>query len=243
MSTTPTPIHPVAPPVVYGTSHDPSPFVVPRANDEQVKNALIMIIDDDEATTIAIRKHLQQAGFLNFKLITNSKIAIDSIKQLQPDVVLLDLMMPVNGLEILRAIRECDATCNIPVLTLTSNEDEITRSSLLNFGANDFLHKPVSSNELVARVRNTLSSKISFDQLAVRSAKLQADILQDSLTGIANRRAFDFELNRKMIEWERQRTPLALLLVDIDHFKKVNDKYGHQAGDMALQQVAIFKDE
>ncbi len=61
---------------------------------------------------------------------------------------------------------------------------------------------------------------------------------QDPLTGIANRRAFDFELNRKMIEWERQRTPVALLLIDIDHFKKVNDKLGHQAGDVALQQVA-----
>ena len=238
MSNTLPPIHPTAPPVVYGTEQDPSPFVFPRPNDDLVKSALIMIIDDDESTTHAIRKHLQLAGFSNFKLITDSHTAIDSINNLQPDLVLLDLHMPINGVQILKAIRMCDKTCNIPVLTLTGDEDELNRAKLLNLGANDFLQKPISSNELVARVRNTLASKVAFDQMAIRSARLQADVLNDSLTGIANRRAFDFELNRKMIEWERQRTPIALLLLDIDHFKQVNDKYGHQAGDVALQQVA-----
>jgi putative two-component system response regulator len=185
-----------------------------------------------------IRKHLQQAGFTKFNLVTDSSKALQAIEQAKPDVILLDLLMPVNGIEILKKIRASDPICNTPVLTLTSNDDEITRTTLLNLGASDFINKPVSSNELVARVRNTLSSKIAFDQMASRSAQLQADVLLDSLTGISNRRAFDFELNRKMIEWERQRTPIALLLLDIDHFKHVNDKYGHQAGDHALKKVA-----
>ncbi len=197
-----------------------------------------MIIDDEEATTEIIRKYLAASGFTRFIQISDSAKAMESIINEQPDVVLLDLMMPVNGVQILEQVRQRKETFRIPVLTLTSNDDKITRTTLLNLGANDFLQKPVDANELVARVRNALSSKIAFDQLAIRSAQLQADVLQDSLTGLANRRAFDFELNRKMIEWERQRTPISLLLLDIDHFKMVNDRFGHQVGDTVLKSVA-----
>ena len=238
MPTTQPPIHPIATPVIYGNKFDPSPFVFPRSNDELVKNALIMIVDDEPSTTVVVRKHLQLAGFNNFMLVSDSGKALAKIQEAKPDVILLDLLMPVNGAEILKQIRGTEAISDIPVLTLTSKDDEMTRTTLLNLGASDFINKPVSSNELVARVRNTLSSKISFDLMASRSAQLQADVLLDSLTGVSNRRAFDFELNRKMIEWERQRTPIALLLLDIDHFKRVNDKYGHQVGDQALKQVA-----
>lgn len=238
MATPPSPIHPLAAPVIYGTQYDASPFIFPRSNDQLVKNASIMIVDDEPSTTVVIRKHLQLAGFNNFTLISDSNKVMEAIQRVNPDVILLDLCMPVNGIEILKRVRECESIRHIPVLTLTSNDDEMTRTTLLNLGASDFINKPVSSNELVARVRNTLSSKIAFDQMASRSAQLQADVLLDALTGIANRRAFDFELNRKMIEWERQRTPIALLLLDIDHFKHVNDKYGHQAGDQALKKIA-----
>lgn len=230
--------HPFARPVVYDTQCDPSPFLYPRSDDELVKSALIMIVDDEPSTTIAIKKHLELAGFVNFRIVTDSSRAVEITKAVNPDVVLLDLMMPVNGFDILQELRKCDTTCNIPVLALTGSENEIARSTLLNLGANDFLQKPVSSNELVARVRNTLASKIAFDKMVLHSKQLQADVLKDALTGIANRRAFDFELNRKMIEWERQRTPIALLVIDIDHFKQINDKYGHQVGDDALQMIS-----
>ena len=90
-----------------------------------------MIIDDEESTTIAIRKHLQLAGFKNFHLVSNSNIAVDSIKELRPDIVLLDLMMPVNGFEILQTLRQSDELGNISVLALTGTEDELARSTLL----------------------------------------------------------------------------------------------------------------
>ena len=238
MSSTAPPIHSLPQPVIYGSNLELSPFVFPRANDDMVKDCLIMVIDDDEATTIAIQKHLELAGFTKCVLVTDSHAAIEKVNEAKPDLVLLDLFMPCNGADILRQIRQNENTKNIPILTLTSNEDELTRTTVLNLGANDFINKPVSAHELVARVRNTLSSKVAFDQLSMRSRQLQEDVLTDSLTGIANRRAFDFELNRKMIEWQRQRTPVSLLLLDIDHFKKVNDTYGHQFGDFVLQTIA-----
>lgn len=238
MSANTPPIHQVTPPVIFGADQEASPFLFPRANDDQVKNALIMIVDDDHTTVEVIQRHLRKAGFTRFMPITDSTKALETILQVQPDVILLDLIMPVSGVSILQQVRNSPETCRIPVLTLTSYNDSDTRTTLLNLGANDFLQKPVHANELVARVRNSLSSKITFDQLAMRSAQLQADVLKDVLTGLANRRAFEFELNRKIVEWERQRTPVALLLMDIDHFKMVNDRFGHQAGDAVLRAVA-----
>lgn len=232
------PFHETPQPVITTTLVSPSPFVFPRPNDEQVKNAAITIVDDDAATTVAIRKHLELAGFSNFDLVTDSHTAFDRMKKTRPDLVILDLIMPVSGATILEQIRRCDATCNIAVLTLTSKDDEETRAFLLNLGANDFLVKPVSETELVARVRNTLSSKIAFDLLSLHTAQLQVDALRDPLTGVANRRAFDFEFNRKMIEWERQRIPVSLMLLDIDYFKQVNDTFGHDVGDNVIRHVA-----
>lgn len=232
------PIHVIVPPIRVNSDSRNSAFLMPRDNDDRVKQAKIMVIDDDAATTLAIKKHLSSAGFTNFRLVTDSTQAIQTVISEQPDVVLLDLIMPVNGIEILHQIRTTESIKRIPVLSLTSTDDENTRTQLLNMGANDFLSKPVCGNELVARVRNTLSTKIAFDDLLVRSAKLEADVLTDPLTKIANRRAFDFELERKIIEWERQRTSFSLILIDIDYFKSINDRYGHLVGDKTLFEVA-----
>ncbi len=120
----------------------------------------------------------------------------------------------------------------------TSANDEETRVTAFNLGALDFLTKPIIVSELVARVRNTLSAKIYRDRMTQYSLQLEFDVFTDSLTGIANRRAFDYELRRRVIDWNRQRIPLCLLLLDVDHFKKTNDRYGHQAGDAALIVVA-----
>ena len=196
------------------------------------------MIDDDVATTLVIKKHLEMCEFVNVELLSDSKKAIEKITTFSPDLVLLDLMMPVSGAFILSQIRSDRHLGNTPVIALTSAASEETRAKLLNLGANDFLNKPVIANELFARVRNTLSSKVAYDELKEQSEKLKQDILSDTLTNTANRRAFDFELNRKMLEWSRQRTHFALMMIDIDLFKKINDTFGHQAGDEALRPVS-----
>ncbi len=230
-------LHPIAQPIIIDSEHS-SPFSYPRPTDELVKQAKIMVIDDDESTTEVIRKYLSSCEFTNIETVNNSSSAIDRISKFYPDLVILDLMMPVNGAVILSQIRSDRSLCNIPVLALTAERNEENRSKLLNLGANDFLNKPIIANELLARVRNTLSSKVAFDELKAQSEQLKQDVLLDTLTGCANRRAFDFELNRKMLEWTRQRTHFALLMIDIDLFKKVNDTFGHQPGDLALQMIA-----
>jgi putative two-component system response regulator len=215
-----------------------APFPFPRANAEQVKDASIMVIAEKNSTTESLQDQLNSAGFSNILSCTDSTNAVNKIIERLPDVIILDLVTPVDGVEILTQIRKLPATSRIPVVTFAADFSVEMRTRLLNLGANDFLHTPIDTQELVARVRNRLAAKIAFDDLAERSAQLQAEVLQDSLTGLANRRAFDFELNRRVTEWERQRSPVSLLLIDVDHFKRINDHYGHHTGDLILVEFA-----
>jgi diguanylate cyclase (GGDEF)-like protein len=216
-----------------------SPFVYERPSDGQVKDALIMIVDDEESVPRTIRKYLFDMGFNNFHLVNDSTQAVKQISQSNPDLILLDLHMPVHGMDILREIRQQESTQRIPVITLTSDTDAETRIQALSQGADDFLTKPVDISELGARVRNTLSGKIYRDQLARYTMELEYDVLRDSLTKVANRRGFEYEVSRRVFDWLRKGTPLSLLFIDIDFFKSVNDRYGHQVGDRVLHKIAL----
>ena len=221
-----------------------SPFAYPRQTDESVRNAKITIVDDEPALAQIIQSRLRSAGFRNFDVIVDSAEAVDRITNSVPDVVLLDVHMnPINGWQILDALRRDVRTQHIPVLILTASNDETTRVTAFNLGALDFLAKPIAATELIARVRNTLAAKVYRDMMTSYSLQLESDVLNDALTGIANRRAFDYELKRRMVDWNRQRIPLCLLMVDIDHFKLANDRYGHVAGDVGLRLAAnLLKD-
>lgn len=216
-----------------------SPFRFFRPTDAAVLTARILIVDDEPAVGLIVRKHLQDAGFSNFELLSDGARIVEHILQEQPDIVLLDVQMQsANGLEILKSLRDSEQGQHIAVVMLTQLSDESTKLAALNLGANDFLSKPVASSELVARVRNTLSAKARRDQVADYTKQLEQDVLHDALTGIPNRRAFDYELKRRMSEWRRQKTPLGLMMIDIDNFKLFNDRYGHAVGDAALCHVA-----
>jgi putative two-component system response regulator len=216
-----------------------SPFMYPRPTDDQVLDGSIVIVEDDPSIASLLQHHLRRVGFRKFRIISDSSTAFAEISEVLPDIVLLDLHMPpVSGWEVLDHLRRDDKTQHIPVLIQTSATDEQTRIQAFNRGAHDFLTKPILASELVARVRNTLAAKIYRDRMTQYSLQLEFDVLTDCLTGIANRRAFDYELRRRLVDWNRQRNPLCLLMMDVDHFKLTNDRYGHQAGDAALIEIA-----
>jgi putative two-component system response regulator len=215
-----------------------TPFMSPRPTDEAARNASIVIVDNDPAVATIVQRHLQSVGFRNFRVITDSSKAHSEIATNLPDIVLLDLHMhPVSGWELLESLRCDDRTQHIPLLILTSDTNEETRIAAYNYGAHDFLSKPIVVSELIARVRNTLAAKVYRDRMTQYSLQLEFDVLTDSLTGIANRRAFDYELRRRLVDWNRQRNPMCLMMIDVDHFKMANDRYGHTAGDAALIEI------
>jgi putative two-component system response regulator len=139
----------------------------------------IMIVDDEPINIKVVEKHLRCAGYDSFVTTHDSREALDVIRSKQPDVVLLDVMMPhVGGLEILEVIRGDIRLHHLPVLILTASSDERTRKEALESGATDFLSKPVQAAELVPRVRNALVVKAHHDNLANQSLRLEREVRQ-----------------------------------------------------------------
>jgi diguanylate cyclase (GGDEF)-like protein len=185
-------------------------------DDQDGREALAMILGDDY--------EVQLAG--------DGREAVETALVARPDIVLMDLYMPrMDGLAALEAMRADPLTEDVPVILISARGDDLTRSRSLDLGAVDFLQKPFSVRELKARIDRTL-------RLTRRETQLQVLARTDPLTGLANLRAFRARLEEEVKRARRYRTPLACVMVDMDHLKPINDELGHGAGDIAIGAVA-----
>lgn len=149
-----------------------------------------------------------------------------------PDLILLDVVMPgLDGLAVCQQLKADPVLANIPVIFVTACMDPADETRALEAGGVDFITKPVNPMVVRARVKTHLTLKAQEDFL-------RSLVFIDGLTGVANRRRFDEALLSEWRQCRRAGTPLALLMIDIDHFKRYNDHYGHPTGDACLQQVA-----
>lgn len=139
----------------------------------------IMIVDDEPINIKVVQKLLKSAGYEDFITTSDSREALNIIRQQHPDVVVLDIMMPhISGIHILEAIRGDRELCHLPVLFLTAAADEETKSYALELGATDFLTKPVKPTELIPRIKNALVLKAHHDQMTAYSRRLEEDVRQ-----------------------------------------------------------------
>lgn len=144
---------------------------------ENMKLAKIMVIDDEPLNIKVVRKFLELDGYRNFITTTDSTSALELFMNENPDIILLDIMMPsVSGLDILEKIRSDRDRRHIPIVILTASNDHETKKNALDMGATDFLAKPVDPSDLIPRVRNALITKASHDQ-----TKAYADMLEDEV--------------------------------------------------------------
>ncbi|WP_240456815.1 diguanylate cyclase domain-containing protein [Acidovorax sp. 1608163] len=154
------------------------------------------------------------------------------MRESAPDLVLLDAEMPgMSGYEVCEAIRADATLADIPVIFVTGHGETDAEVRGLEAGAVDFITKPVNEALLLARVRTQLRLKSMADELRSMATT-------DGLTGLANRRYFDELMRREWQRCARTGSSIALLMADIDHFKRYNDSYGHPGGDACLQAVA-----
>ncbi len=194
------------------------------------KQDRILLVDDDETILVLMQLYLEDVAEVVFASdgLTALKRAVENM----PDLILLDANLPdISGLEVCRSLKSNPATAEIPVLFLTGRSDEAFEAEAFRAGASDYLLKPITPERVLMRVQVHLKLKNATDELRAQS-------LTDALTRIPNRRAFD---NRLEQEWRRARRTaqdLAIVMLDIDHFKQVNDRFGHAAGDVCLQRVA-----
>jgi len=190
----------------------------------------ILIVDDDTSMLIELASILNQ----EYKIYTvkDGASALEKATEVSPDLILLDVIMPdMSGFEVLNKLKEDEKTRDIPVLFITGVADSEAEIQGLAAGAVDYVHKPLNDSLVKLRVRHQI-------QLLNQFRKIEHMSMSDQLTGLPNRRSFELKINEEWDRASRELTPLSVMMVDIDHFKKYNDTYGHQQGDVALKAVA-----
>lgn len=221
----------------------------------------IVVTDDSLTVRMMLKSHLEGAGY-SVSTFGDGESCVAFLEGAEPppDLVLLDVVMPgMDGLEVLRRIKDGAETGYVPVILLTARGEVSDRVQGLDLGADDYIAKPFEADELLARVRAHIRIKRLQDALATQNqaleatnrekatllAELEAKNAQlaelaktDPLTGIANRGHIETCLGDEVARARRFRHPLAVAMLDIDHFKRINDGFGHPFGDRVIREVA-----
>jgi len=199
--------------------------------------AKILVIDDSRLiahvakTILTKRKH-------EVILAQDGMAGLEAAKSERPDMILLDLIMPVmDGYQVCEQLKEEGSTKEIPIIMLTSKAEPADKVKGLEMGALDYVTKPFDEGELVARVNTQLQLKELHEALQEKNRQLQEMANRDGLTGLYNHRYFHEQLSKDFLRARRYHEFLSCVMLDIDHFKKFNDTYGHQTGDVVLSTL------
>ncbi len=201
--------------------------------------ALVLVVDDSPSIRSQIKGVLERVeGFGAFIEAGDGLQAFKLMVERQPDLVVCDLIMPgFDGLKFLALRATRPELVNIPVIMLTADGDANRKLEVFEQGAADYVSKPFNERELLARVKVHYRLKVLQDQLREANKRLEALADTDGLTGLFNRRYFDALLVRELQRTTRYKTPMGVVLFDIDHFKRINDGFGHAMGDEVLRNV------
>jgi len=219
---------------------------------ESIEGLLVLLADHDASSRAFLQRFLVLSGH-RVLCATDAREALQIFLESAPPLIIVDAGLPdFGGLELCRHLRQTSAGRQAYVIMLTPPDDEETLARLFVAGVDDFVTKPFAARPLFARIRASLrvvslQHKVNADrdeihrvhaELAVAHRRLEQDALTDVLTGLPNRR---YLIDRLAHDWAAARrggTPLACMVVDIDHFKTVNDTFGHDVGDEVLRAVA-----
>jgi diguanylate cyclase (GGDEF)-like protein len=191
---------------------------------------LVLVVDDQPINIQTLYQILRDD--YDVGMATSGQGALAFCDTRRPDLILLDVVMPeMDGYEVCRRLKGNELTAPIPIVFVTAQDNPAEEARALDEGAADFISKPFHEKVVKARVRTQMTLKLQAE-------KLRALATTDALTRTANRRQFDTALAVQWAQCMRSRAPLAVIMVDIDHFKRYNDTYGHPAGDACLQAVA-----
>jgi diguanylate cyclase (GGDEF)-like protein len=201
-------------------------------NTEQTGNSLcVLVIEDHPDQRDLLSIVLRREGY---RVVTaaNGIEALERLRHQQVHIALSDIMMPkMDGFELIKSIRSDPDLKNLYMILITARIQEGDRIRGLDLGADDYITKPFSFSELLARIR-VGSRVIQYQQ------HLEYQTQTDSLTGLYNRRAFEKKMTDEFERANRYGHPLSLLMLDIDNFKIINDTYGHHGGDAALVKIS-----
>jgi diguanylate cyclase (GGDEF)-like protein len=198
----------------------------------------ILVAEDSLVVRTLVCDQLEDEGYEVAEAV-DGESALTQCALIQPDAILLDIEMPgLDGHQVLARLKSDPALSDIPVVFLTGRTGMNDMVAGLRAGAHDYLKKPFEPAELIARIAGAVRMKRLQDELRMRNDQLDQLSRVDALTGIFNRRHLDEQLLEAGKTAARNQQSLAVFMLDIDHFKQVNDSHGHPAGDQVLQEFA-----
>ena len=208
------------------------------------KDSSILIVDDLQFSRAVIKSILGKAGFTNLRMADSAQQALEMLNEEKPDIVIADWIMPeMDGLELTDNIRNKDEEENsyTGIILFTAQEGMEHMEEAFNRGVDDYLTKPPNPREMIARIIsvariNQLQNMLleSSHELSQMVKHLKEVALSDPLTGIGNRRLLLKELDAHLLSASSRKSGICYAMIDIDHFKRINDTYGHDVGDEIL---------
>lgn len=202
-----------------------------------VEGAKVLLVDDEEVQAKQIISKLSETYDAHW--VSNPDEAFATAKEGNFDVIIIStLLLNVDGLRLASHIKSAEETRNTPILVLVDEDEKHVMLKALDMGISDYLVVPIDKNEMAVRVRTQIRRKRYQDALKAQYQKSVSMALTDALTGLYNRYYLNAHLGNMIKHATKNGKNLAIMIMDMDHFKQVNDTYGHDAGDMVLKQLA-----
>ena len=193
-------------------------------------NKKVMVVDDNRMNLRLLKEILEDEGFI-VECVNESQNVLEQARMYKPDIILLDIMMPImDGFQVCDQLKQDSELMDIPVIMITAKVEGTDVKKALELGAFDYIRKPVDETDVVARIHSALKYKEAFDRLKEMATK-------DGLTGVYNHSLLLDLFQKEAAKCERTKKTAAFVMIDIDYFKKVNDSYGHQTGDIVLKEL------
>jgi len=204
---------------------------------DDMLNAHILIVDDQEANVQLLEHMLRDVGYRCIASTMDPHAVCALHRDNRYDLILLDLQMPgMDGFQVMDGLKEIETDGYVPILVITAQPGHKLRA--LASGAKDFVAKPFDLIEVKTRIHNMLEVRLLYRQLEQYSRALESQALHDALTGLPNRRLLMDRLSLAIAHARRNTSAMAVLFLDLDGFKQINDTLGHDAGDTLLSMVA-----
>jgi two-component system cell cycle response regulator len=206
-------------------------------SESDILNAAILIVDDLEANVLLLENTLRGAGYTRIASTTDPYAVCALHLENHYDLILLDVQMPgMDGFQVMEGLKSIETGGYLPVLAITAQPAHKLRA--LERGAKDFISKPFDLAEVLMRVSNMLEVRLLHQAANNYGKMLESLALYDPLTGLANRRLLNDRLSVALVHARRSANAVAVVYLDLDGFKQINDTLGHSAGDSLLKLVA-----
>ena len=206
-------------------------------SEKRVNLPTILLVEDDEKDIRLIRNYLQGEAY-RLEVAKTGEEAMSFVLRQKIDLILLDIMLPgMDGFEVVSRLKDSEAAKNIQIVAITSLQDMQSKIKGIELGADDYLIKPINKHELKARVSALVKKKAYLDTLHDSYETAVHSAITDKLTGLYNRAFFEHFLGLELKRADRQKVPVALIMMDIDDFKQCNDNFGHLVGDEVLREL------